>query len=729
MPPRWQTSDWLTAAELAELQLAGLPGTQRRVNAFAQRHGWRHSGKARRHQGRGGGWEYHLSLLPEATLNDLLARRFAAQAREQSIELPPADSPEMARALARAQLVMAAQADLGGGRGASLERFCQLYNHGVLPVSDAIRRLVPSISPASIRRWRKALAAGDLPRLANTRRRRAGRSPIDRANDGALARHVAALLLARPQLSAAQIRDLAIAEFGETVDVGGHSRPMPTLRSFQRWLERYRRQHAAAIARVADPDGYRSRYRHAGGSRDGWVKAVNDLWEIDASPADVMTTEGRASVYVCIDAHSRRMLVHVSRTPRTQAMLALVNRAIIEWGVPRVIRSDNGSDFTSHQARATFQALGIEHDVCPPFQPQRKGKVERAIRTLMHSFMPLLPGYVGHNVAERKQLEARKAFAQRLGQQPEKLLQVDMSMAELQQAIDRWVQHVYEHRPHKGLGGRTPFQVAAACTAPRRRVETPEALHLLAAPLASGGGLRTVGREGVRVNGHLYITRHVAAGQQVLVRHDPADMGRIWLFDPTTQELLDEAICPEVAGIDPETAHAAARQARDALVREAVADARAEARRLARNPRQLMERTLTAAERRHAAVLPFPPRAEEHTTDALQAAARATGERPASTPASQISPEIRQRVEQQMLAEWQQQAGNITPLPPREEEPDDVARFKRALRLERALAAGEALAEEDAAWLRGYQRTAEYRAQQRLMEDFPQLYGLAGNGQ
>jgi len=83
MPPRWQTSDWLTAAGLAKLQLTGLPGTERGVNGFAERHGWRHSGKARRRTGCGGGWEYHLSLLPAQALNDLLARRaFVAELRQ-----------------------------------------------------------------------------------------------------------------------------------------------------------------------------------------------------------------------------------------------------------------------------------------------------------------------------------------------------------------------------------------------------------------------------------------------------------------------------------------------------------------------------------------------------------------------------------------------------------------------------------------------------------------------
>ena len=67
--------EWLTASEIAALRLAGMPATKRGVQKHAERHGWRASTRARRRAGRGGGWEYHISLLPDAALADLLARR------------------------------------------------------------------------------------------------------------------------------------------------------------------------------------------------------------------------------------------------------------------------------------------------------------------------------------------------------------------------------------------------------------------------------------------------------------------------------------------------------------------------------------------------------------------------------------------------------------------------------------------------------------------------------
>ncbi len=58
---------WFTVEEIAAAGSPALPGSARALNRLAERQGWRHSDKARKHAGKGGGWEYHLSLLPGDT--------------------------------------------------------------------------------------------------------------------------------------------------------------------------------------------------------------------------------------------------------------------------------------------------------------------------------------------------------------------------------------------------------------------------------------------------------------------------------------------------------------------------------------------------------------------------------------------------------------------------------------------------------------------------------------
>ena len=77
-----QTDRWFTLAELAALGLPGIPDTRRGLAAQAEREEWGHEAAEgrlwRRRQGRGGGIEYWIGVLPSFTQAKLLAREAAA---------------------------------------------------------------------------------------------------------------------------------------------------------------------------------------------------------------------------------------------------------------------------------------------------------------------------------------------------------------------------------------------------------------------------------------------------------------------------------------------------------------------------------------------------------------------------------------------------------------------------------------------------------------------------
>lgn len=71
--------EWLTPAELAGLALPGLPTSVRGIQRIATEQGWAAARTAagepltRRRNGKGGGWEYHRTLLPSAAQARLVA--------------------------------------------------------------------------------------------------------------------------------------------------------------------------------------------------------------------------------------------------------------------------------------------------------------------------------------------------------------------------------------------------------------------------------------------------------------------------------------------------------------------------------------------------------------------------------------------------------------------------------------------------------------------------------
>ncbi|MBC7313549.1 MAG: transposase, partial [Rhizobium sp.] len=58
--------EWLTSAELAAAKLPDMPQTRQGVELMIAQRGWRATALARPRAGRGGGYEYHVALLPEA---------------------------------------------------------------------------------------------------------------------------------------------------------------------------------------------------------------------------------------------------------------------------------------------------------------------------------------------------------------------------------------------------------------------------------------------------------------------------------------------------------------------------------------------------------------------------------------------------------------------------------------------------------------------------------------
>ena len=66
--------------------------------------------------------------------------------------------------------------------------------------------------------------------------------------------------------------------------------------------------------------------------------------------------------------------------------------------------------------------------------------------------MEMLPGYVGHSVAERQHLRARERTRARAGEAPVDLGPLALSPAEFQGWLDNWAENDYGRRRHSSLG-------------------------------------------------------------------------------------------------------------------------------------------------------------------------------------------------------------------------------------------------------------------------------------
>lgn len=695
---------WMTLSELAIARLPGLPATRQGLAARADRECWSaRRGAARQRIGQGGGLEFSVEVLPGEAQAELVKRAaINDNDNRPALEVRPQDAlPADMQARRDARLwVIAAVEQFARDNGLKIRPasllWASAYNAGNITAAEWVCKEVGSASETQLRAWRRIRAEEGDDALGRDDRGR--KSLLDTALDGEVRAFCLAVMAAKPFVSANHVRAAVLDRYREQLE------REPSVRDLQRAMKRWEVEYRNELLRLRDPDAYRSKVEFsAAGSTT--AEHLNDLWQIDASPADVMLKgKRRHSIYMCVDIYSRRTIVLVTRTPRASAVAALIRKAILNWGVPKKIKTDNGSDFTANAMVRLFDALGIEIELSPPYQPKSKGNVERVIGTFQRD-LATCPGFIGHSVADRKVLENRKAFNQRLGAKAEALFDVEMDLVEFQAWCDSWTDVIYGHAPHESLRRKSPFQVAAEWRGTVRRIEHPEALDVLLAPIPGNNGIRTVTKTGVRVDHHHYYTAAAMPGTEVLVRMDPMDLGRIMIFAADGEAWLGEGICPQLAGMDPVETIQKVKAAQKAFEQGQLADVRRQMRKI--GPRTISDALLREGERRAGGVVAFPHRSEPHSTPALRAAAEAMV-RGTPVPAAP-APDLAARRAAVL--------GDPTQIPaPPAETPRD--RFKRALDLEAALRAGRAVDPADEAWLQIYQQQPQYLAQKMVFEEF-----------
>lgn len=236
----------------------------------------------------------------------------------------------------------------------------------------------------------------------------------------------------------------------------------------------------------------------------------NHVWAVDHKGWVRLGDGTRCEPLTLSDSYSR-FLLEVSSGGGTAAHLArpVMERAFRTYGLPEVIRSDNGPPFAtaSPTGLSTLSVwwikLGIRHERITPGCPQENGRLERLHRTLLETLSP---------PAKDRPAQARrfKAFRQE-----------------------------YNHeRPHQALGQHPPakFYSASPRPMPRRLPEPEYGADLMLRRVRSSGEIKW--------RGELVQISHALAGEGVAI--EEINQGwRVWfyrqpigLIDPQGRKLL-----------------------------------------------------------------------------------------------------------------------------------------------------------------------------------------------
>lgn len=638
------------------------------------------------------------------------------ESRAHSLELfgrMPADKQRPAQA--RLEIIKESAAYIARNRlarTAGQDLFCHEYNLGRVDIAPWVREEIPQLAPATLRAWISKEHDLGMMGLVDMYGNRKGQSKIE--TDENLKNTLVGLIIDKPHIKPCHANESLRALCPDS--------PWVSDKSVERYMIRWKKEHAQEYLLATNPDAFKNKYQAAFGSRSEHISGPNQLWEIDATPADLLLVDGRHKIIGICDVGTRRLLLQVSKTEKSVDNTHVVRRCLLNWGVPRggTLVTDNGTPYKADHFTRVMRDLEIYQHFCKPFSGDEKPHIERGFRTFSHDLVELLPGYIGHSVADRKAIEARKSFARRLMDKSE-TIEISMTAEQLQVFCDRWTAS-YHNREHSSLG-RSPNQALAQWPQPIHRIADERALDVLLAEAPKRRGkLPTVQKNGINLDKGWYIHADLIPyiGQQVRVLYDPADLGRIMVYAINDNDLL-EFVCiaedPNRTGISRAEVAAVAR-ARQSLHKAEMNRHAREAKKALKGVdivQAVLEHREQEAAKRDEKISYLPRHTVDYTTPALEAAGQAraalAGEFKPTAPA--IDPAVQAMKERMKTEQQQARAAGVASI----QVESAKAKYKRMKTLQEKLENDEDISVEEFAELRSYKQTNEYRALKGMEEE------------
>jgi putative transposase len=240
---------------------------------------------------------------------------------------------------------------------------------------------------------------------------------------------------------------------------------------------------------------------------------VNALWHLDFHHGSlrVLLPDGRwvyPLLLAVLDDYSR-LCCHAQwyLAEATEELIHGLSQAFQKRALPRALMSDNGSAMLACETEQGLLRLGVHHETTLPYSPFQNGKSESFWTQVEGRLLPMLEGVA------------------------------DLTLQQLNDATQAWVEIEYNRKVHAELKGQSPLQrylegkdVGRACPA-TEQLQQAFTVELTRKQRRSDG---TISVEGKR----LEIPSRYGHFERVTLRFASWDLSRVHLCDPVTGAIL-----------------------------------------------------------------------------------------------------------------------------------------------------------------------------------------------
>jgi len=358
---------------------------------------------------------------------------------------------------------------------------------------------------------------------------------------------------------------------------------MPSYDALNNFYKRWKKANPQLFMFSKSPDKWKNYFLIALGNESEKALYRNHFWEFDATPADVICSDGkRYTILGLIDIATRRPIFKVEESNSVFAVTRLLRAGILKFGIPENIVIDNGKEFVSNHFASVCANLEIMVHTTPPFSGDKKPHIERMFGTLARALFRYIPAFIGHNVSMKSEIQARESFAHRImaikkakeeikSKEEEEAfrelwkikkenvgidINIALSKEQLQEVIDLWTERIYEQKEHKTLG-KAPMKAWNSYTAPVKSIGDERMLDLLLGKSYKA----KVGKKGIRMDNCTYwhdeLFNYMGKTVKVMTNDN---LGEVIVYDFETMQLICKAIDLEYYGISREAAVKARKQ-------------------------------------------------------------------------------------------------------------------------------------------------------------------------
>jgi len=334
---------------------------------------------------------------------------------------------------------------------------------------------------------------------------------------------------------------------------------MPSYDALNNFYKRWKKANPQLFTFSQSPDKWKSKFLISLGSESSKALYKNHFWELDATSADVVCNDGkRYTILGLIDIATRRSIFKVEESNSIFAVTRLLRAGILKFGIPENIVVDNGKEFISNHFASVCANLDIAVHTTPPFSGEKKPFIERMFGTLARGLFRYIPGFIGHNVAMKSQIQARQSFAHKIMaiQKANKQIKnkekeeafiklfrikkenigVDINIAlskeQLQEVCDTWVEKIY------GLN-KSPIKAWNSYKMAVKSIGDERMLDLLLGKSV----LCSVGKKGIRLDNctywHNLLLKFMGRKLKVMTNDN---LGEVVVYEPQTMQLICKAI-------------------------------------------------------------------------------------------------------------------------------------------------------------------------------------------